>query len=651
MSVFTERERSIVAPPPNTSTREWGEKNRELSVLTSASAGRWTMNSIPFLAPVLEALDDEDVESVVLQKSTQIAGTETFITWLAKTADIDPGPAMMVFADEDTSDEVMDRRIMQTFRNSPPISRVIDESKFCKKGITLLNNFSLVPAWASSIAKTASRPIRYLYLSEITKPGYGKIGDEGSVLTRIFQRTETFPNKKIAIETTPTIEGDNIDKQMQLCEVVYDWHVPCPHCGVFQPLRWTPQKYRTEAGDEAMTGRVVFDDGDDIIIRSESARYECGACKARWTTAEKNNAVSLGRAVPRAAITRKPKRVGFHISRLYSLFPGGRLEALALSFLQAKDDPLELQSFINNSLAEHWKTKRSIEAANDANLAQCAIERCIVPDTAEILTITVDMQLVGFWYLVRAWNPANRDSWMIECGQLGTWDDVSDLLFNRAWTKANGDPVPMWRAALDSGGTKKTDALVSRTEELYSWWIANRHMCARRVFVTKGSSRAMPYALSIGKALETTPSGKKITGAALSVVELNTPYLKDQFFDALERAKTQQSRAAYLHKDTPQAYFGHISAERKTPEGDYEAISGRDNHWLDCEMMQQALVSNLLFGGIQAVDAYYKREKQAEEQKEQAKQVENQQPVQPTRQIFNPYLRGRENPLAKIRRP
>lgn len=600
---FTVREQDSARPPSNISTREWGEQNRELSVLTSASAGRWSTTAVPFMSMVLEALDDEDVELIALLKSSQIAGTETFLTWLGKIADQDPGPAMMVFADEDTSKEIVERRLMPMFRTSRPLARLIEPAKFNKESITLLNNFSLTPAWASSIGKTASRPIRYLYCSEITKPGYGRMGAEGAVISRVRQRTETFPNKKEVFESSPTVEGDNMTTVMGLCEVVYDWHVPCPHCGAEQPLKFSPQEYRNSAGEMRTSGRVVFDDPEPGIdkaiaarLAGETARYECGECKASWTTAEKNVAVSRGRKVARTPIDKKPKRVGFCLSRLYSLFPGGRLESLAEAFLLAKDDPSELQVFVNNALGEHWKRKKAIAKEEELLPAKCEYGPGAIPAEAVGLTVAVDMQDVGFWYSVRAWIPM-KTSWMIEYETLDDWEDVEDLLFERSWKKINGQPIQIWRAGFDIGGTKTKGALISRTEELYAWYAENRRR-GPKIYLMKGASRDMPVKLKIGRPLEKTPSGKDIKAFSMKIIELNTDALKEEFFFRLGRAVRREVGAAYLHSQTGQDYFKQILSEEQSENGDWELVHGRDNHLLDTEMMHCGLINELLNGGI-----------------------------------------------------
>jgi phage terminase large subunit GpA-like protein len=338
--------------------------------------------------------------------------------------------------------------------------------------------------------------------------------------------------------------------------------------------------------------------------------------------------VLLGQWVTRPNSSKKPKSVGLFLSRLLSLSSGGRLEVLTESFLKVKDDPESLQSFINNALGEHWKTYKATSSTDELKKAKCEIPGQVVPESADCITIAIDMQQTGFWYSARAWSSRLKDSWLIECGQVGGWEDVETLFFERTWKKDSGPEMGCWRGALDVGGTKEEGKDISRTEEAEAWWVDNRRRTRGRIFLCKGSSKtSMPTKISIGKILETTPSGKKIAHGGLQIVELNTGSLKDLFFHALDQAVKKESGAAFLSADTPDSYFKHITAEVKEHDGAYRRI-GRDNHWLDCEMMHRALVSRELHGGIEAVARRH--------------QPSASRPAQPVRADTpeNPYLAG-----------
>lgn len=633
------------APPEIISTEEWGKRNLSLSVATSASAGPWSLDQIPFFRPILEALDNEAIEAACIAKATQIGGTQTVLAWLGRGQHGDPGPAMIVLADEDTAKEICKMRIQPMFRSSPALAPLIIEAEFGQESIRLRNAGSLVMAWASSIGRTASRPIRYLILDEICKPSYGLVQAEGSVISRILQRTETFCNKKIVMLSSVTVEGDNMDQQLARCDVIFDFAVPCPKCGAFQPLRFQATEITTN-GEKILSGFVRFEEGGDIHQRAASARYQCAFCAGLWTTAEKNAAVKLGKAVPRVPPTGKVKRVGFHISRLLSLFPGGRLESLVETFLLAKNDPLELQSFVNNALAEHWK--EAVKSATTDEIMACRVDlpRAVVPDEARVLVAFIDVQQEanGFWFRVRAFGP-DGVSWGIDEGQLGTWGEVEHLLFQREFLTADGKPFHIWRAGIDIGGTKDVGNLISRSEETVIWVSKNQFRLHGRIFACKGSSHAMAAPVGFKSGREAHPSGK-VAKYGVKPVLIDTDYFKGEFHRRLQCARDQEECAAYLHAETEEWYAQQILAEvkKKRPNGDYEWVRVKpDNHMLDCEIGILAMADKGLFGGIRRFEG---QERPPTPQVPKPQQPQTPQQPQPPRQSFNPNLAGLSNPSA-----
>lgn len=650
--------RVFVAPPSGISTAEWGPMNHELPISTSAYSGPWDLGLIPFMGGYLKVLDDDTIREVVLQKPSQEAGSETTLVWLKRVAVEDPGPAMWCFADEQTAQKFFDTRIKPAFESCPSIKPLIDKAKFSfEGGIVLRNGFSLVMAWASSIGKTASVSIRYLILDEICKPSYYLTQHEGKVIRRIEQRCKKFPNHKIVKLSSVTYDGDNMTIEMARTDAAYDYHVPCHACGELQPLAFRVQEPKREddparaldrddhPAHERISG-VVWESNDNARAAAATARYKCRSCGVAWTTAEKNRSVSLGHWVARTNSSPNPIRVGLFLSRLYSLSDGGRFEILTEEFLMAKDDVDELRSLVNNAFGEHWKKVVHVQDESGLRRAQCQLDRGVVPDEADVLTAHVDMQKTGFWYLVRAWSCRTKESWMIECGRLLDWGDVDDLLFDRTWATAGGKVHGIWRGTLDTGGSKDEHEDVSRTEQAYDWWIANRYRCSRRIFLCKGSSRQLPTKTQFSKPLEVSPSGKKLVGG-LVLLFLNTNRLKDMFMHQLLQACEGGSKAARLHKDTPDQYFRHITSEAPDDNGVWTLQKGRDNHWLDCEMMAQGSVCPEIMGGLDAIG----RVLSAQEPKKQPENAEKQAENSPKTGENQPPERPKLVPKPVARRP
>lgn len=604
---WREAERLIWAPPEELSTSQWAEKYR---VLTAPSEEKGPLRLIrtPYLAPIMDAFDDPDIEEVIFCKPAQIAGTEAMISVIGRNSHDGDCPIMLILADEDTSRYMCDKRIRPMFRNSEELARLIIEEKFNLDEITLSNGSYIAMAWASSVAKLASRPIKIVLFDEIDKPGYYVTTKEASPLSLGVDRTESYYNRKIGKLSTPTIETGNIWKELNSCDVIYDWHVPCPFCGQYQPLRWNRKYatglkdglYRADDGTMHEVGHVVWDGGRDATSEQiQAAGYRCGECGEIWNTIQKNQAVERGKMIPRTEIVGTPKKVGFHINRIYSLLgKSGDIPKLVSEWISVQGDPGKLQGFINSTLAEPWRQIIVTTTETKILKAKCELPPQTVPQDAVALTCGIDHQKYGFWFVVRAW-ARDYTSWLIHYGSLATWDDVEELVFEKYYPVQDMEiRIPIWRAAVDTGGGEGKDG-VSMTEEAY-WWIRHNGMgrgC--RVWGTKGASRELAGKLSIGKPLDRTPSGKPIPGG-LKIISLDTNKLKNTFHYRLNQAIEKLPHAAYLHAETGKDYAMQILAEEKQrgPKGFEEWVQLKDdNHLLDCEVMCSACADPEWEGG------------------------------------------------------
>jgi phage terminase large subunit GpA-like protein len=223
-----------------------------------------------------------------------------------------------------------------------------------------------------------------------------------------------------------------------------------------------------------------------------------------------------------------------------------------------------------------------------------------VPQDAVALTCFVDCQKYGFWFAVRAW-ARDFTSWLIHADTVPAWEDVERLLFETEYpVEGDGNQVMrIWRAGLDTGGTKHEDADTSMTEAAYMWLRANGRGRGCRVWGTKGASSHLAGKISLGAPLEKTPAGKPIPGG-LQIVSLDTGRLKDAFHYRLELAKDRQPGAAYLHCEVGEIYVKHITAEekRRNMRGVEEWVRIRPrNDLLDCEAANMALADPEWPGG------------------------------------------------------
>lgn len=592
MSVFTPEEQAVWQYRADPGLVAWSEEYVELSRLTSAAAGRYSFDMVPFYKGIAEAIDSPNIRKINIRKPTQLGGTQLVVNAICHWADTEPAPAMFCMADEDTAIEICKYRIQPTIERVPLLRSLINRAKFNESEILLNNDFRLVMAWASSIAKTASRPIRYLIMDEITKDGYNRTGKEGDSITRILQRTETFDNKKIILLSTVTAEGDNMYRQEEASEELYLYFIPCPHCGTFQPLFFRETEYIDQAGNAVISGSVKWEG------EATTAYYECNSCKEAITTIQKNNVCGQGLWVPQRNNKTRATDITFAISRLYSLFPGGRFESLAKDFIDCKEDNLKLQAFVNNSLAEYWKhVVKKVNRNALINAIDASFKANDIPDPVVALVMTVDVQKHGFWYVIRGW-AQNENSWLIQYGYVKTWEELDKLCFDTRWNHKAGS-MPIWRIGIDTGGGVRATG-ESSADEVYAWILVNRYRGAD-IYPCKGSSKALPTKCKMGAPLQKSKAGS----VGIRLLMIDAEKCKDSFFYRLECANREGAIASYVHRDTGKEYFDQLCAEekrfsRKTGRTEWIRIH-KNNHYLDVEAMQLALVDPVLSGGIAAI--------------------------------------------------
>lgn len=640
--IWSDYEILAARPRDRLAPSQWAEQKR---VLTNAAIrGPYQNDMVPTLVPIMDAAADPDVETVVLCKSAQIGGTDAMLNILGYYIDQDPSSIMLVLADEDTAIQEMSRRRVQPmFHESPELQHLPDSDQWTKRELGFINGARLTFGWASSVARLASRPFRIVCCDEINKAGYDVTTNEGDAIGRAKERTNTFANRLILLLSTPTLDTGRVSRELGSCDVVYDWHVPCPHCGQMQPLRWSLKYaggcdeglYRAEDGTWRQVGSVVWSGGRDATREQiDAAAYQCGECGALWDTVAKNQAVQQGRMVPRSERPAHAKKVGFHINRLYSLFPGGRLENMVSEWVGAVNsgDLKQVQGFVNSSLAEPWKQVTVEATASSILRARTDLAPQTVPDEAVVLTCGIDNQQIGAWYAVRAWAPCFT-SWLVDYGFAADWTDLETVLFERVYPRVAGGPgMTIWRAAIDIGGGAQ-DGGASMTEEVY-WWVRQHRGRGCHLWPIKGASSPMTTRIKAGRPIEKTPSGKAIPGG-LQIVTLDTGQLKDVYHYRLRKAVdgAGEYQAAYLHSGVGEDYARQIQAEEKQIDRrglEQWVQTGRDNHLLDCEVYCHALVDpEWPAGGLQLYRAPARRDAR-----------------RPAAKRENPYTNG-SNPFAR----
>jgi phage terminase large subunit GpA-like protein len=416
-------------------------------------------------------------------------------------------------------------------------------------------------------------------------------------------RTNVFPyTSKQIYFSTPNLSGDGFDKLLtNEPDETRRFHAKCPFCDEMQIMQFRNFHWGGE---------------DDYrrVVREKLARYKCPHCEKDWDDFARDYAIKSGRGrwIAKDPIER-PMAIAFGPLESWHS-PLISLSKATAAYLRSRVDPSKKQAWINQHKALPWKhvlnTKTEAQLLKHKN----DMPPGVVPDWAVALTAGIDMQSTGFWFVVRAWD-GDLNNHLVQYGFLSTFDDVEALVFKTHYGK-----FPIWRAALDTGGTKPDEDKVSRTEEAYQFLVQMKMKYGDRVlYGIKGASRVQFQLVSPPREIDKMPSwkGKKIKGM-LELRTLDTFNLKKLLHDRLalsdesvdDKGKVVEviGQKMSLHSETGMDYAKQFMAEelQKDRNGKSTWVETGANHLFDAEVYAAACADMSWQPGLQMVAQYLK---------------------------------------------
>ena len=560
-------------PVEQITVSEWSDKYRFLSQITSAEAGRYRTNRTPYLRKIMDCLSAlEPYKKIVLMKGSQIGASEAGCNFIGYCMHVAPAPTLMVQPTDTMIARLSKTRIDPLISACPELaSRVATPKSRDGKNTINMKSFPggvLVLTGANSGAGLRSMPARNLILDEVD--GYPQdVDDEGSPIDLAIARTRTFPNRKIFINSTPTISGlSAIEREFLETDQNY-YHVPCPHCGEFQQLVFEQLKW---------------DKG-----KPETARYCCVHCGTLIEERHKTQMLQNGQWVAAYPEKTNEEVIGFHLSSLYSPYGWQSWTDIAAQFLEAKDKPVRLKVFVNTVLGEAWAERGEAPEYKNLHNRREGYSLNSVPDDVCFLTAGVDVQkdrleleIVGWCKDKRSYSVdyrvINGDTAMVE-----VWDKLAEVVDER-WTCGNRD-LPLRMMAVDSG---------YNTSHVYSFC---RRFSADRVVPIKGKDN-LGMVFSSPQRVDVTRSGKKV--GKVGLYNVGVSFLKSELYSwlRLEKDGNGVAPACYCHfPQYDEHYFRGLTAEehvkkvvRGYPRYEWQKKYDR-NEPLDCRLYARAAAS------------------------------------------------------------
>lgn len=549
-------------PPPRLSIAQWAEENLRLSAEDSAEAGAFRLDRAPYQRGILDAVSDPTCDEIVVMSSAQVGKTLIAKAVIGYYIDQDPSPILFVTYSLDMAETFSKDRLAPMVRDTECLRGKIADPRARDSGNTILHKRfpggHITMVGANAPGGLASRPVRVVICDEVDRYP-ASAGTEGDPVSLAFARAKTFWNRRLMLFSTP---GDEATSRIAPAYEASDqrrFHVPCPHCGEAQVLRWA---------------QVTWTDDDP-----HTAAYGCEHCGALWSDAERVDAVRHGHWV---AAYPDRRAAGFHLNELYS--PFRKLSEIAQDFLSAKRAPDTLKTWINTSLGEVWRDEEGEKADADALAARCeSYEKA--PDGAVIVTLAIDVQDDRLEMEFVGWGPG-EESWGLDHvvlrgdpGLPELWSRADDQLA-RTFQREDGAVLAVSGCAIDSAG--------HYTKQVYAW--ARKHR--GRVYALVGRA---------GKGRPIVVPGKKIIkefGIKLFTVGVDSA--KELLL--MSRVKVKEPGPGYCHwpRSYPADYFEQLTAERRVvrytrgqPTHVWELMKGKRNEALDLRVYGMAAISLL----------------------------------------------------------
>ena len=341
----------------------WADDNFYLSSESSYQEGRW--ETLPYQVAMLNAMGNDEIRIVNVIKSARVGYSKMLLAASAYQIEHKRRHIAFFVPDDGSADLFMKSEIETMIRDVGAVRALAPWCGKKSRDNTLdIKKFSHgKQLWcrggkaAKNYRAISADTVIYDELAAFDHD----IDKEGSPLVLGDKRIEgsTFP--KSIRGSTPKLRGPidrggcQIEGAVQKSPHLLRYHIPCPHCGAEQYLKWGGKdcvygiKWDPEQPEDAW---YVCEATGCLIRYSEALEAQY---KARWIC-EKTGIWTRdgfdffdveGAPIP------TPESISFHIWTAYSFFvTWGRI---AQDFLQAKGSRSDLKTFVNTTLGETWQ--------------------------------------------------------------------------------------------------------------------------------------------------------------------------------------------------------------------------------------------------------------------------------------------------------
>jgi phage terminase large subunit GpA-like protein len=437
--------------PPRLSLSEWAARYAYIPVEGNASPGKF--EAYGYQNGLMDAVTDPSVKLISVMKSARIGYTRCLDNIIGYFLHHDPAPILVVQPREGDADDYSRTEILPMVKDTPVLRDLVGDFKgkdpdqrLSKR--TFKNGASITFIGANSAEGFRRITVRVVAFDEIDSYPTEGVGKEGDQIALGIKRTETYWNRKIIQGSTPKILGASRIEKAWLESDQRRYHVPCPHCGEKQVLKW--QNLRWDKGDKPDPSRPKWI-GEH---RPETAHFVCEASGCIIEEHHKNWMIDNGEWIASQPFH---GHAGYHIWAGYSLNPNACWSELASEWLLKRNNPRDLQTFVNTTLGEPWEDRKErIEGSALYERAENYGAQNI-PDAIRSITGGVDIQDNRIEVQIIGWGERD-ESWVIDYqifygdpAQQTVWAQLDNFLMMQ-YSTDGGRALRIRAACVDIGG-------------------------------------------------------------------------------------------------------------------------------------------------------------------------------------------------------
>ncbi|EHJ1676582.1 phage terminase large subunit family protein [Salmonella enterica] len=567
-------------PVPLT-TVQWADEYYYLPKESSYTPGKW--ETLPFQVAIMNAMGYELIRVVNLIKSARVGYTKMLLGVEGYFIEHKSRNSLLFQPTDSSAEDFMKSHVEPAIRDVPVLLELApwfgrkhrDNTLTLKRFSSGVGFWCLGGAAAKNYREKSVDVVCYDELSSF-EPDVEK---EGSPTLLGDKRIEGSVWPKSIRGSTPKVKGScQIEKAANESAHFMRFHVPCPHCGEEQYLKFgdgsTPFGLKWEKS-KPETVYYLCEHNGCVIRQSEldqkAGRWICDNT-GMWTRDGLAYFSASGEEVP------PPRAITFHIWTAYSPFT--TWIQIVYDWLDALKDPNGVKTFINTTLGEPYEEAVAEKLSHELLLEKVIHYAAPVPERVVYLTAGIDSQRNRYEMYVWGWAPGEEAFLIDKQIIMGRHDDEDtlqrvDAVINKKYRHADGTEISISRICWDTGGIDAE--IVYKRSKKHGIF---------RVLPVKGAS-------VYGKPVITMPKKRNQSGVFLC--EIGTDTAKEMLYARMGAVTAPADEAtpyAIRFPDNPDV-FTEVEAKQLVAEELVEKLvngkfrllwdaKGRRNEALDC---------------------------------------------------------------------